>query len=89
MSYNCQKETWSLNELISHCVQEKERLKRDKTENAHLAIASKDKKNKRKKTMKDAVPEPQKKHKKDENPNSRYFCGSEGHAKKHCTNYHA
>ena len=23
VSYNCQKETWSLNELISHCVQEK------------------------------------------------------------------
>ena len=27
VSYNCQKETWSLNELISHCVQEEERLK--------------------------------------------------------------
>ncbi|XP_075507408.1 uncharacterized protein LOC142544234 [Primulina tabacum] len=24
VSYNCQKETWSLNELISHCVQEEE-----------------------------------------------------------------
>ena len=32
VSYNCQKETWSLNELISHCVQEEERLKCDKTE---------------------------------------------------------
>ena len=27
VSYNCQKETWSTNELISHCVQEEERLK--------------------------------------------------------------
>ncbi|KAL0307486.1 UNVERIFIED_CONTAM: hypothetical protein Sangu_3026600 [Sesamum angustifolium] len=27
VSYNCQKETWSLNELISHYVQEEERLK--------------------------------------------------------------
>ncbi|KAL0434481.1 UNVERIFIED_CONTAM: hypothetical protein Slati_2782400 [Sesamum latifolium] len=27
VSYNCQKETWSLNELISHCVQEEERIK--------------------------------------------------------------
>ena len=27
VSYNCQKETWSLNELFSHCVQEEERLK--------------------------------------------------------------
>ena len=31
VSYNCQKETWSLNELISHYVQEEERLKRDVT----------------------------------------------------------
>ena len=88
MSYNCQKETWSLNELISHCVQEEERLKRDKIESAHLAMASKDKRNKRKKTTVAAVLEPQKKQKKDENPNGCYFCGSEGHVKKHCTNYY-
>ncbi|XP_024025573.1 uncharacterized protein LOC112092787, partial [Morus notabilis] len=31
VSYNCQKETWSLNELISNCVQEEERLKQDKS----------------------------------------------------------
>ena len=49
VSYNCQKETWSLNELISHCVQEEERLKQDKTESAHLASTSKDKGKKRKK----------------------------------------
>ncbi|XP_027077165.1 uncharacterized protein [Coffea arabica] len=29
VSYNCQKETWSLNELISHCVEEEERLKQE------------------------------------------------------------
>ena len=89
VSYNCQKETWSLNELISHCVQEEERLKHDKTESAHLAMASKDKRNKRKKTTKSAVLKPQKKQKKDENTNGCYFCGSESHVKKHCTNYHA
>jgi len=27
VSYNTQKDKWSLNELISHCVQEEERLK--------------------------------------------------------------
>ncbi|RDX74579.1 hypothetical protein CR513_45661, partial [Mucuna pruriens] len=32
VSYNTQKDKWSLNELISHCVQEEERLQRDKTE---------------------------------------------------------
>ena len=62
VSYNCQKETWYLNKLISHCVQEEERSKRDKTESAYLVMASKDKMNKRKKTTKAAVPKPQKKH---------------------------
>ena len=46
------------------------------TESAHLAMTSKDKRNKRKKTTKAAVPDQQKKHKKDENPNGCYFCGS-------------
>ena len=52
VSYNCQKETWSLNELISHCVQEEEMLKQDKTESAHLASTSKSK-DKGKKRIKD------------------------------------
>ncbi|KAL0289164.1 UNVERIFIED_CONTAM: hypothetical protein Sangu_2626100 [Sesamum angustifolium] len=37
VGYNCQKETWSLSELISHCVQEEERLKQDKMECAYFA----------------------------------------------------
>ena len=52
MSYNTLKDTWSLNELISHCVQEEERLQRDKTESAHLASTSQ---NKKKKKVKDAA----------------------------------
>ncbi|KAL1348679.1 hypothetical protein AAHE18_07G097200 [Arachis hypogaea] len=40
VSYNTLKDTWSLNELISHCVQEKERLQQDKTESAHIASSS-------------------------------------------------
>jgi LTR polyprotein gag-polypeptide-like protein len=35
VSYYCQKKTWSLNELISHCVQEEETLELEKTESAH------------------------------------------------------
>ena len=58
VSYNYQKETWSLNELISYCVQEEERSKRDNTKSAHLAMTSKDKRNKRKKTTKAVVPKP-------------------------------
>lgn len=49
ISYICQKEKWSLNELISFCVQEDERMRQDKTESAHFVITSKDK-GKRKKT---------------------------------------
>ncbi|XP_017621152.1 uncharacterized protein LOC108465334 [Gossypium arboreum] len=48
ISYNSQKEKWTLNKLISHCVQEEERLKHDKSKSAHLANAPKDKGTKRK-----------------------------------------
>ncbi|XP_038989234.1 uncharacterized protein LOC120112994 [Phoenix dactylifera] len=94
VSYNCQKETWSLNELISHCVQEEERLKQDKVESAHLASTSKDKNKgqKRKKGKEAADTASQKKQqKKSDQPagTSCFFCGAEGHQKKHCTNYHA
>ncbi|CAM8993910.1 unnamed protein product [Rhodiola kirilowii] len=43
VSYNCQKEKWSLNELISYCVQEEERLKQDRPESAYLTRTFKDK----------------------------------------------
>ena len=43
VSYNTLKDSWSLNELISHCVQEEERLQRDKTESAHMASSSQSK----------------------------------------------
>ena len=41
VSYNTRKDKWTLNELISHCVQEEDMLKRDKTESAHVATTSK------------------------------------------------
>ncbi|KAF8399695.1 hypothetical protein HHK36_015565 [Tetracentron sinense] len=47
VSYNSQKDKWSLNELISHCVQEEERQQRDRIENAHLASTSQNEKRKR------------------------------------------
>ena len=40
VSYNTQKDKWTLNELISHYVQEKERIKKDKVESAHLTLTS-------------------------------------------------
>ena len=89
MCYNCLNDSWSLNELISHCVQEQERLKRDKTNSTHLATSSKDKKkdNKRKKVKEAADTAPQKKQHKEKSKDGCFFCGAEGHQKKKCTNY--
>jgi transposase InsO family protein len=90
VSYNCQKDPWSLNELISHCVQEEERLKHDKTESAHLATTSKDKRNKKRKADKEAAgTASQKKQHKEPTEGGCFFCGAAGHRKKNCTNYHA
>ncbi|XP_022862502.1 uncharacterized protein LOC111382696 [Olea europaea var. sylvestris] len=90
VSYNCQKDSWSLNELISHCVQEEERLKHEKTESAHLATTSKDKSNKKRKVNKEATgTAPQKKQHKEPTEGGCFFCGAAGHKKKNCTNYHA
>ncbi|KAL0396299.1 UNVERIFIED_CONTAM: hypothetical protein Scaly_0078300 [Sesamum calycinum] len=74
VSYNCQKETWSLNELISHCVQEEERLKQDKTECAYFASTSKgkDKGKKRKKDNGVADTAPQKKQQNESNDQRLY-----------------
>ncbi|KAL0302549.1 UNVERIFIED_CONTAM: hypothetical protein Scaly_3028700 [Sesamum calycinum] len=93
VSYNCQKEAWSLNKLISHCVQEEERLKQDKTKCAYFALTSKakDKGKKRKKIMELQI-QPHRRIKQQESNDSKvvcYFCKAEGHIKKHCTNFHA
>ncbi|XP_074373835.1 uncharacterized protein LOC141714202 [Apium graveolens] len=59
VSYNTQKEKWILNELISHCVQEEKRVLREKTESAHLASNSHDKKRKRGKDIASGKPKHQ------------------------------
>nr|CAN61066.1 hypothetical protein VITISV_004412 [Vitis vinifera] len=80
VSYNCQKDKWTLNELISFCVQEEERLKQDKTESAHLASTSKDKGKRKNKDNKVAASNgPEQKKQKDK----------PGHTKKECTKYAA
>lgn len=86
VSYNCQKEKWTLNELISYCVQEEERLKQDRTESAHLASTSKDKGIKRKKNEAAKGPAAKKQQPATE---GCFFCNKPGHVKKDCTKYHA
>ena len=41
VSYNCQKEKLTVNKLISHLVQEEERMRQKKTESTNLASTSK------------------------------------------------
>ncbi|KAL0355946.1 UNVERIFIED_CONTAM: hypothetical protein Sradi_4041500, partial [Sesamum radiatum] len=93
VSYNYQKETWSLNGLILYCIQEEERLKQDKTKSAYLTATSKgkDKGKKRKKDNEAADTTLRKKQQKESNDPKAvcYFCMVEGYIEKHCFNYHA
>ncbi|KAM7531010.1 hypothetical protein LguiB_034420 [Lonicera macranthoides] len=88
VSYNTQKDKWSLNELISHCVQEEERQQRDKTESAHLASTAQNKKKKRVVVAVEGSSQ-QKKQKKQDEGKPCYFCKKEGHFKKECSKYAA
>ena len=92
VSCNCQKETWSLNELISHCVPEEESLKLKKTESAHLAFTSKSKR-KRPQKKEAADKDSQKKQQKDKPTDVEnkgcFFCRNPNNKKKQCNNYHA
>ena len=72
VSYNCQEEKWTLNELISYCVQEEKRLKHEKSESTHLVSTAKDKGKKKKKD--EAA--------KGSGPNENcFFCKKPGHIK--------
>ncbi|KAL5179655.1 hypothetical protein HKD37_01G000926 [Glycine soja] len=87
VSYNTQKDKWSLNELISHCVQEEEWLQRDRTESVHLTSTSQNKKRKKTKGAAEGTSQ-QKKQNKDEEFTC-YFCKKSGHMKKECPKYAA
>ncbi|RDX67607.1 hypothetical protein CR513_53502, partial [Mucuna pruriens] len=82
VSYNTQKDKWSLNELISHCVQEEERLQRDKIESAHLTSTSQNKKRKNIKGIAEGFSQG-KKPKKNE-AFTYFFCKKSRHMKKQC-----
>ncbi|KAH1250207.1 hypothetical protein GmHk_05G013417 [Glycine max] len=79
VTYNTQKDKWSLNELISHC--------RDRTESAHLTSTSQNKKRKKTKGVAEGT-SLQKKQNKDEEFTC-YFCKKSGHMKKECPKYAA
>ena len=94
ISYNTQKEKWTLNELIAQCVQEEEILKQEKIESAHLVSISQgfgtNKKrmgdNKGKQTAFSWISK-QKVQKKQDKEITYFFCKKTGHMKKTCTKY--
>ncbi|RVW63854.1 Retrovirus-related Pol polyprotein from transposon TNT 1-94 [Vitis vinifera] len=94
ISYNTQKEKWTLNELIAQCVQEEERLKQEKIESAHLASTSQgfgtSKKRKRDNKGKETIAygtSKQKVQKKQDKKITYFFCKKASHMKKTCTKY--
>ena len=86
VSYNTQKDKWSLNELISHCVQEEERQQRDKADSAHLASTSKNKMKRRAKDTAEGTYQ-KKKPKMHNGEFIRHFCKKPGHMKRQCPKY--
>jgi gag-polypeptide of LTR copia-type len=50
VSYNYQNKKWTVNELISHCVHEEERLNNEPVESVNVVTTSKDKGKKKRKT---------------------------------------
>jgi len=80
---------WSLNELISYCVQGEERLKQERIESAHVVSISKDKgKRKRIEEPKNEAAKGQAQKKQNQSDNC-FFCSKPEHVKKKCTKYHA
>nr|KAJ0189297.1 hypothetical protein LSAT_V11C800450030 [Lactuca sativa] len=89
VSYNCQRDKWTLNELISFCVQEEERM------NAHFASTSKGKGKRNRKEAANKGPVQKKQHlgndqkKKESGPPKCFFYQEPGHLKPDCPKYHA
>ena len=78
ISYNTHKETWTLNELISMCVQKEKRLKQEGSLIINFATTSEQHKSRKGKGKK--FPS-----KKNHEENDRcHFCRKKGHFKKNC-----
>src|SRR3954466_3505381 len=87
VNYNCQKEKWTLNELISYFAKEEERLKQEIHEIVQLATSSAPKDKGKRKAEDKAAKGPE--IKKQKGGVSGFFCKHSGHMKKDCMKYKA
>lgn len=90
MSSNTQKDKCTFNELISHCVQEEERIKKTKIQSVHLVSTSRKKKRKRAKHFNKDTAEgtsKQKKGKKQDKEFTYYLCKKSSHIRKEFPEY--
>jgi hypothetical protein len=87
ISYNTHKDNWSVNELLTICVQEEERLKHEKPQSVHFVATHEKGKSKRGKS----APHPKKDNKlsikKNDNKDTCFFCKKGGFMKKDCQKY--
>ncbi|KAA8532494.1 hypothetical protein F0562_032527 [Nyssa sinensis] len=84
ISYNTHKDKWSINELMTMCVQEEGRLTMEMGESAMLAMQGKNKPQANKKGKGKEKLAPQADIKKDL---VRFFCKKKGHVKKDCPKF--
>ncbi|XP_051117849.1 uncharacterized protein LOC127242374 [Andrographis paniculata] len=81
ISYNTHKDKWSINELMTMCVQEEERLLMEEGEKVNLTVHGK----KRKHDTKGKGPVPAERVIKKES--TCFFCKKKGHMKKDCIKF--
>ncbi|XP_059450912.1 uncharacterized protein LOC132181688 [Corylus avellana] len=87
ISYNTHKEKWSINELLTMCVQEEERLKHENLESAHFVTHKKGKGKKGKGAEIKWKKDGQASFKPYGNKDACFFCKKKGHKKKDCLKY--
>jgi hypothetical protein len=101
LTYNCIKEIWTLTEFEAQLVQEEERQKMSKGEEAHVVATDSNEKKRKRKNRKGKGPNKAadnndaKRQKKDNTSEKSedkvicYFCKKPGHIKRHCANHQA
>ncbi|KAL0386361.1 UNVERIFIED_CONTAM: hypothetical protein Slati_4605900 [Sesamum latifolium] len=82
ISYNTHKDEWSINELMTMCVQEEGRLSMDAGESVHMAIQGKNKDQAKGKGKANVPP-----HAEIKNESKCFICKKKGHIKKDCPKF--